>query len=205
VCQYILYDSFNFLLSLGADQLELRLLSVGLDCCVVVDAMMKVGDPLQWCLSGSCTLGTESHRLWPNNLDTTSSLQWQTTMELSTPYQILLLVTQLRHAWAPSSRVRRLLVLRKHRRSWVIRKRQHLMPGMTRHSSRHPHASDRKALEFLHEGFSQHYVKYPAPGASTPWKGTTLHSTTMGWGSACQDALFPRLTTPYHRMVHVAG
>jgi hypothetical protein len=39
-------------------------------------------------LSGSCTPDIMGRRLWPKNLDTTGSLQWQTTGEPCTPYQI---------------------------------------------------------------------------------------------------------------------
>jgi hypothetical protein len=42
--------------------------------------------------SGSCTPGTKGSRLQPKNLDTTSSLQWQTMGEPSTPYEMLLRV-----------------------------------------------------------------------------------------------------------------
>jgi hypothetical protein len=37
-------------------------------------------------LSGSCTLATTGRLLWPKNMDTTGSLQWQTTAEPFTPY-----------------------------------------------------------------------------------------------------------------------
>jgi hypothetical protein len=39
-------------------------------------------------LSGSSTLGTMAHQIWPKILDTTGSLQGQTAGESYTPYQI---------------------------------------------------------------------------------------------------------------------
>jgi hypothetical protein len=48
-CQLVLYDGFDSILSIDADLLELRLLSVGLDCDVAASTMMKEGDLGQRC------------------------------------------------------------------------------------------------------------------------------------------------------------
>jgi hypothetical protein len=99
----------------------------------------------------------------------TSFLQWQTTGEPNTPYQILLLVTQLgtclgSQQSCPGASIIRLL-----------------------HEGFGPSGTQifNTMLNIKPRG-----PRTPPP----PEKGTTAHYSMIGWGNACQDALPPRLT-----------
>jgi hypothetical protein len=63
-----------------------------------------------------------------------------------------------------------------------------------------------KADVFIYDSVTQvpkqqHSIKYPGPGASHPRKDVTTHYGTMGQDSTSQEALSPRLTVAYRRMV----
>jgi hypothetical protein len=64
-------------------------------------------------------------------------------------------------------------------------------------------ASPHKIRSFKYPN-GQHHIKYPVPGASHRSERRTTHCSVTGWGSACQHALSPRLTTVDRRTVQTA-